>query len=81
LDELLIPLGPTLSPELARALADFKVDPRVQETMDELADKNTEGRLTEEEQAKYRSLVSATSFLSVLKTRARAALRQLNGQS
>jgi hypothetical protein len=81
LDELLIPLGPTLSRELAKALAELKVDQRIQTQMDDLADKNTEGMLTEEEHAKYRSLVSATSLLSVLKARARATLRQPTGRS
>lgn len=80
LDELLIPLGPSLSPELAKALADLKVDQRVQDQMDEFADKNTEGLLTTEERAKYHSLVNATSILSVLRSRARAVLRQRNGQ-
>lgn len=78
-DKLLEPLGPDLTPELARALSKLTVTESVQNTLDELADKNTEGNLTEKERAEYHSLVSATSLLSVLKARAKASLAQTHG--
>lgn len=80
LDKLLEPLGPALSPELARALSKLTVTESIQNSMDDLADKNTEGTLTEKERNEYHSLVSATSLLSVLKMRAKASLAHANGQ-
>lgn len=79
-EKLLEPLGPALSPELARALSKLTIDESIQNTMDTLADKNTEGTLTEKERSEYHSLVSATSLLSVLKARAKASLAQPHGQ-
>jgi len=79
-DQLLEPLGSNLSPELARALSKLTVTESIQDTMDTLADKNTEGTLTEKERSRYHSLVTATSLLSVLKARAKASLTQINGK-
>ena len=79
-DQLLEPLGSNLSPELARALSKLTVTESIQNTMDTLADKNTEGTLTEKERSHYHSLVTATSLLSVLKSRAKASLMQINGK-
>jgi hypothetical protein len=73
---LLAPLGERFTPELATALASLKADDALQLHMDELADKNTAGTLTPEEQDEYDSLVSASALLSALKSQAR---RQLNG--
>lgn len=79
-DQLLEPLGPELTPELARALSQLAVTDSIQVKMDDLADKNTEGKLTDNERQQYHSLVTATSFLSVLKARARSLLTKSAGQ-
>ena len=76
-DRLLAPLGQRMSPELARALIDLQADEKLQNQMDDLADKCTAGTLTGEEREEYESLVSASALISALKARAR---RQLEGQ-
>ena len=76
LERLLRPLRRQLSTELARALVRLEADREVQTRYDELAEKNTEGALTPEEQAELESLVRANSILTLLKAQARAFLRQ-----
>ena len=75
-DRLLAPLGPQLSPELTRALAELKADSATQEHLEALADKNTAGTLTEAESAEYEALVTAGAVLGALKARARFACAQ-----
>ena len=76
LERLLRPLRRELSAELADALLRLKADTEVQARYDELADKNTDGALSAEEQAELESLVRANSILSLLKAEARACLQQ-----
>src|SRR5579863_979671 len=49
LDRLLDPVSRCLTPDAARQLVALRADPDLQERMDALADKNTEGQLTAEE--------------------------------
>jgi hypothetical protein len=76
LERLLRPLRRELSVELAQALLRVKADEEIQARYDELADKNTAGTLSAEEQVELSSLVRANSLLGVLKAEAHAFLHR-----
>lgn len=78
LGRLLGPSNPTLSAAAAQALLDldFPQDDRVR--MDLLAAKAREGTLTAAEQSEIESYGWIGTFLSVLRSRARMALKQFS---
>lgn len=76
LERLLRPLRRELSVQLADALVRLQADREVQARYDELADKNTEGRLSRAEKSELESLVRANSILSILKAEASAFLQR-----
>ena len=76
LERLLLPLRRELNAELAAVLLRLKADDEIQARYDELADKNTAGTLTPEEQAELASLVRVNSLFAVLKAEARAFLQR-----
>jgi hypothetical protein len=76
LDGILDPLSRCLDAESARRLADFRVDPPVQERIDALAERANEGTLGADERAEYEALVNAADFISILKLKARRHLEQ-----
>ena len=63
-------------PDKAQAVIGFRPDPRLQERIDELAEKSTEGQLSEDEKAEYEGYVRANKFIAILQRQA----RQLIGQ-
>ena len=76
LERLLRPLRRELNAELAAALLRMQADDEIQTRYEDLAERNTEGRLNPDEQAELTSLVRANSLLSVLKAEARAFLQR-----
>ncbi len=63
-------IGPMLQivlPGKAEALAVLHPDAGLQERIEELAGKSTEGQLTEEEKAEYAGYVRADKFVAVLR--------------
>ena len=58
-------------PEKAEAVANFRADPKLQARIEELADKSTEGQLTETEKAEYTGYVRANKFVAILQRQAR----------
>lgn len=58
-------------PEKAKAVVNFRVDPKLQARIEELADKSTEGQLTEAEKAEYAGYVRANKFVAILQRQAR----------
>ncbi|MCI0536564.1 MAG: M20 family metallopeptidase [Verrucomicrobiales bacterium] len=58
-------------PEKAEAVVNFRADPKLQARIEELADKSTEGQLTEAEKAEYAGYVRANKFVAVLQRQAR----------
>ena len=48
----------------------FQSDPALQERIEELASKNTEGELTDAERAEYAGYVRANKFVAILKRQA-----------
>lgn len=76
LDQLLTPLGECLTPDVARHLVGLRASPEVQARLEALADKCTEGRLSEAERAEYATAVAAVEFISVLQAKARRLVQQ-----
>ena len=74
LDQLVAPLGDCLTPESARRLLALKADPKLQARVDDLAARHSRGLLTPEEQAEYGRYVSFSTFVAILKSKARQLL-------
>lgn len=74
LDQLIGPLSDCLTPESARRLLALKADPKLQARVDELAGRHSRGALSAEEQAEYGSYVSFSTFVAILKSKARQLL-------
>jgi hypothetical protein len=74
LDRLVSPLGNCLTPESARRLLALKADRKLQAYVDDLADRHSEGRLSPAEEAEYGRYVSFSTFIAILKSKARQLL-------
>jgi hypothetical protein len=74
LDTLLDPIRACLTPEVAARIVDLRADAVAQAQLDDLADRNAEGRLTPAERLKYEALVRAGNLIAVLQAKARAVL-------
>jgi hypothetical protein len=57
-------------PEKTEEVIGFRADPELQARIEELAQKSTEGELTDEERAEYAGYVRANKFLAILKRQA-----------
>ena len=77
LGRMLRPLAGGLREELLQAVAKMECAPAEQARYEELADRNAEGLITPEELRELKAIVSANTFLSMLRAEARAALQQL----
>ena len=64
LDQFLEPVRECLTPELARRLASFRPDERIQVRVDELARRCNEGTLSSSEHAEYESLVEEADMIA-----------------
>jgi hypothetical protein len=76
LDRFLDPVREILTPEVARAIADLRADVATQQHLEDLADRNHEGRLTADELAEYEALVNGANLIAVLQAKARSVLRR-----
>jgi hypothetical protein len=74
LDKLLDPVTSRLTSDMAQHLAELPIDTATQARLDELAEKSTEGELSEDERAEYETYVHALDFLAVLQAQARQVL-------
>lgn len=74
LDQLVAPLGDCLTPESARRLLALKADSGLQTRVNELAERHGRGELTAEEQAEYGRYVAYSTFVAILKSKARQLL-------
>ena len=79
LDRLVSPLGECLTPESARRILALKADREFQARVDDLAARHREGRLSPEEQAEYGRYVSFSTFVAILKSKARQLLAASRG--
>ena len=76
LTQLLEPLGRCLSPEVAQQIINLRADPDLQRHIDQLAEKNTEGMLSDAERSEYEAYVHAINFINILQIKARKLLKQ-----
>jgi hypothetical protein len=74
LDELFDPVSRCLTPDVARRIVGLRASPQVQRTLDELAEKSTEGTLTDAERSDYETSVRAINFIGLLQAKARAVI-------
>lgn len=65
------PVAQMVFPEKSQAVLGFRPAPELQQRIEELAEKSTEGRLTEAEQAEYEGYVRANKFIAILQRLAR----------
>lgn len=75
LEELFESLGDCLTAETAERLAALRAPASVQARLDELARKSSEGRLSPEEREECDALISAGTFISILKSKGRQLLK------
>ena len=65
-------------PEKAEAVISFRADPELVARIEELAQKSTEGEITDDERSEYAGYVRANKFVAILK---RQAQQLSNSQS
>jgi hypothetical protein len=56
----------------------FRIDPTMQQKLDDLSDKANEGQLTESERLEYVELVDAIDFIGIVQGHAREVLARRN---
>ena len=64
-----------MSSQLAGALAEFRLGEDAQRRYEELAERNSEGALTDAERAELEDFVALNRLVSIFKAEARVALR------
>ncbi len=74
LDRLVSPLGDCLTPESARRVLALKADRKFQAYVDNLATRHSEGGLSPAEEVEYGRYVSFSTFVAILKSKARQLL-------
>ena len=74
LDQLLQPIGRSMTPEFARELLELRAPPDMQAKIDALAHKCNEGELSPDERIEYERYVQAIHLIGVLQAKARAVL-------
>lgn len=65
------PVMQLVLPEKAEAVIGFRADAELQARIEELAEKSTEGQLTEGEKSEYAGYVRANKFVAILQRQAR----------
>ena len=80
LDRMLEPVTQCFTPEVAEKLMHIQVDPELQARIDELADKCTEGELSDGEKTEYETYVRAGNLIAILQAKARRILAE-HGES
>ena len=76
IERVLAPVGRCLTPDVAKAIVDVRLDSKTQAHLDSLAEKSTAGTLSSAERAEYESYVTALDFLAILQSKARRVLKQ-----
>ena len=76
LDRFLDPVRDVLTPEVARAIADLRIDSATQAQIEDFAERHHEGKLSADELAEYEAFVGAANLMAVLQAKARSALKR-----
>ncbi len=74
LDRFLDPMTEALTPDVARVIANLRVDPETEAEVQRLRERANEGKLTIEEEAAYRDFVEAADVISIIQSKARRFL-------
>lgn len=74
LSQLLEPVGQMMPLDFAQKLAAMRASSEVQAHIDELADRCTEGTLTDKERVEYEAYVDAIDVISILQAQARSVV-------
>jgi hypothetical protein len=74
IDRLLDPVARCLTPDALRELINLRADEELQERIESLAEKNTEGQLTAAERAEHETFVQTIQAISILQAKARKLL-------
>ena len=78
-DRMLRPVTDSLTPDVARRIADAELDSETQARIDELASKANRGTLTDEEREEYAEFVEYIDLIGIIKAKARLLLKQRAG--
>lgn len=70
-EQAIAPFLGRLLPDKADEILNYTPDPVLQQRIDELARKSTEGELTPEERVTYEGYVRANKFIAILQRQAR----------
>ncbi len=71
LDRMLDPITACFTPEVSQRLSKISMDREVQDHIDDLARRNTEGELSDEERAELETYVRVGNFIAILLAKAR----------
>lgn len=77
LGQLMEWVGRCLTPETAGRLAGLRASEEFQERLEFLADRCTEGQLTDDEKSEYEVYVHFIDFISILQAKSRNILREV----
>lgn len=80
LDHLVTSLSDCLTPEAARRVIALKADRKLQARVNDLAGRHSRGELSAVEQAEYGRYVSFSTFVAILKSKARQLLADSSGE-
>lgn len=78
LDHVISPDQPGLPPEFARAILELKFDQTALERMNDLAERNRAGALSEAECMEMEKYLRVGQFLNLLQAKARVSLRGMS---
>jgi hypothetical protein len=76
LERVLAAVGQCLDRQSAESLLRLRADTEMQQRIEELADKCTEGRLTPEERDEYEAMIRVGNFVAILQAKARRLLTE-----
>lgn len=73
------PVMQLVLPEKLEAIIGLRADPELQARIEELAEKSTEGQLTEAEKSEYAGYVRANKFVAIFQRQARRLISSQAG--
>jgi 5-methylcytosine-specific restriction endonuclease McrA len=73
-DRAVRPLLQLVLPDKSEAVLNYRPDPALQARIDALAEKSTQGDLTEDERREYEGYVRANKFIAILRRQTRRLL-------
>ena len=76
LERIFEPVGQSLTPDSAQAIASWTIDADTQQRIDDLADKSNNGTLSNDEATEYDRYLSAFDIVAILQSQARAVLEK-----